>query len=70
MRRARSISARSSCGAIAPTTFSVIWSCNAKISSSTPSYRSAQWCAPLAASISCPVIRTRFRSLRQLPSST
>jgi hypothetical protein len=36
----------------------------------SPSKRSAQRCVPVEASMSCPVIRSRFPDLRTLPSST
>jgi len=70
LRTARSISARRSLGSIAPTTLLATWSCSSKMSSSAPSKRSAQICAPLAVSISWPVMRTRSPALRTLPSST
>jgi len=38
--------------------------------SEVPSKRSAQRCPPVVASMSCPVMRTRFVALRMLPSST
>jgi hypothetical protein len=43
---------------------------SAKTSSIEPSKRSAQRCAPVAASISCAVIRTRAPAFRTEPSST
>ena len=45
-------------------------SCTAKMSVRSRSKRSAQICAPLSASISWPVTRTRLPALRTLPSST
>ena len=55
---------------LAPITLLVIRSCRSKTSSSWLSNRSAQRCAPVAASINCPVMRTRLPALRTLPSST
>src|SRR5215470_9846162 len=66
LRLARSISACSSLGAIAPTTLAVTWSCKSKMSSSAPSKRSAHRCAPVEPSMSCPAIRTRLAALRTL----
>src|SRR6202035_4856546 len=45
-------------------------SCRSKTSSSEPSKRSAQRCAPVSASISWPAMRTRLAALRTEPSST
>ena len=56
---ARAISARCRLGSSAPTTFSVMRSCKSKISSDSPSNRSAQTCPPVSASMSWPVTRTR-----------
>jgi hypothetical protein len=57
-------------GSIAPTTLEATWSCKSKMSSSAPSKRSAQMWLPVAASINCPVMRTRLPALRTESSST
>jgi hypothetical protein len=49
---------------------SVISSCTAKMSVIARSYRSAQRCEDVAASINCAVTRTRSPDRRTLPSST
>ena len=55
---------------MAPTTLLATRSCKSKMSSSAPSKRSAQICAPVVVSINWPVMRTRLPALRTLPSST
>jgi hypothetical protein len=69
-RRPRWRSCKLISGTTATTIFSVIWSCKSKTSSNPPSKRSAQRWLPVAASISCAVIRTRLPALRTLPSTT
>src|SRR5271169_6256076 len=47
-----------------PATLTATLSCSSNTSSSEPSNRSAQRCAPVIASISCAVMRTRPPALR------
>ena len=66
----RRISASCTVGSITPATLNATLSCRSKTSSNEPSKRSAQRCAPVAASINCAVMRTLLPPLRTLPSRT
>ena len=67
---ARLISVSSSKGSMIPATLEAILSCSSNTSSSAPSNFSAHKCEPVAASMSCPVIRSCAPDFRTLPSST
>jgi adenylate cyclase len=63
------LSARLRLGSMAPTTLPVMRSCRSKMSASSLSNLPAQTCRPFAASMSGPVIRTRFPAFLEGPSA-
>src|ERR1700722_15728576 len=68
-RLARTCSAACPAGSIAIATARLISSCTANISPMSRSYRSAQMCPPLSASINWALTRMREPPRRTLPSS-
>src|SRR2546430_2547884 len=67
---ARVVSAACKAVSITPAALDATLAWRSKTSSSEPSKRAAHKCAPVIASISCPVIRTRFPAFRTEPSRT